>query len=117
MGVLLLRPNDLPPLRVLYFCLLTYSSNVKLPSSYSVPRTFFPSLIRCPSVNCVLCNVYKGRRRILPLSTVWTRGRGRSAIVNIYRKSRCLAPLTRNGTLVMKAIMKTEDILRPWGYG
>ena len=113
MGVLLLRSNDLPSLGILYFCLLTCSSNIEVPSALNGPGAFLPSLISCPSVNYVLYNVYKGRRRILPLSTVWTRGRGRSAIVNIYRKSRRLAPLTRNSTLIINTITKTEDTLRP----
>ena len=44
MGILLLRSNNLPPLRILYICLLTYSSNIEVPSALSGPSAFPPTL-------------------------------------------------------------------------
>ena len=60
MGILLLRSNNLPPLRMLYFCQLTYSSNIEVPSDLSgLP----PSPISNSTVDYILCNICKGGRR------------------------------------------------------
>ena len=70
MDVLLLRSNDPPSLRILYFCLLTYNSNIEVPSALSGPGAFPPSPIGYSTVNSILCNICKSGRRILTLSTV-----------------------------------------------
>ena len=68
MGVLLLQSNDMPSLPILYFCLLTYSSNIEIPSALSGPSAFPSTLTLCSTVDCVIWEVSECCRRILTLS-------------------------------------------------
>ena len=84
MGVLLLRSNDLPPLRILYFCLLTCcSSNIEVPSALSGPGAFPPTLASCSAVNVCIRKVLEGCRRVLAFSMVsrYIRSRGKRMLV------------------------------------
>ena len=83
MGVLLLRSNNLPSLRIWYFCLLIYSSNIEVPSALSGPSAFPPTLTLYSTINIYIRKVLEGYRRVLAFSIVsrYIRSRGRGILI------------------------------------
>ena len=116
MGVLLLRSNDLPSLRVLYFCLLTYSSNIEVSSALSGPSVFLSTLTSCSAVDYVIWEVSKCCRRILTLSIDWTRRLLGGWRIDIYAYLRLRSSIACNICFIVCTTGTGEDVSRSWGY-
>ena len=116
MGVLLLRSNDLPPLRILYFCLLTCSSNIEVSSALSGPSAFPPTLTLYPAVDCVIWEVSECCRRILTLSIDWTRRLLSRCRIDIYEHRRLRSSIARNICFIVCTTGTGKDVSRSWGH-
>ena len=116
MGVLLLRSNNLPSLRIMNLCLLTYGSNVEVPSALSGPGAFPPTLTLYSAVDSVIWEVSEWCRRILPLSIYWTRRLLSRYRIDIYTYLRLRSSIARSIYLVIYTTGTGEDVSRSWGH-
>ena len=112
MGVLLLRSNDLPPLRILYFYLLTCSSNIEVPGALSGPGAFPPTLTLYSAVNCTIWEVSECCRRTLTLSINWTRRLLSRYRIDIYTHLRLRSSIARNIYFIIYTTGTGKDVSR-----
>ena len=117
MGVLLLRSNNLPPLRILYLCLLTYcSSNIDVPSALSGPGAFPPTLTLCSTVNVCIRKVLEGCRRVLAFSMVSRYIRSRGKRILVYADWLALPRIASNMAIPSTAAIETENVSSQWRH-